>query len=154
MTKYCLQERAKVYEAVVIMEAKEIIEKISSIEKEIYTYIIGTEHWLFYWITNKEVQDFIKEYPEDYEDRVHLSVYSLSPNSPQFEISFDDHPNDVEHIQRYGVISTFRDSVKAKWLEWNGKVKDMQIEEKEKELAYYKEKVVKTEKEIDELKTL
>ena len=136
------------------MEVKEIIEQISSIEKEVYNYIINTEHWLFYWITNKEVQDFIKEYPEDYEDRVHLSIYSLSHNSPQVEISFDGHPNDVEYIQRYGVISTFRDSVKARWMEWNGKVKELQIKEKEKELAYYKKKAIETEKEIQELKML
>lgn len=136
------------------MEAKEIIDRITLIEKEVYNYITNTEHWLFYWITNKEVQDFIKEYPEDYEDRVHLSIYSLSPNSPQFGISFNDHPNDVEYIQRYGVISTFRDSVEARWLEWNGKVKDMQIKEKEKTLAYYKKKVFDTEKEIKELKML
>lgn len=136
------------------MEAKEIIDRITLIEKEVYNYITNTEHWLFYWITNKEVQDFIKKYPEDYEDRVHLSIYSLSPNSPQFEISFNDHPNDVEYIQRYGVISTFRDSVEARWLEWNGKVKDMQIKEKEKTLAYYKKKVFDTEKEIKELKML
>ena len=130
----------------------ELINKIEILEKEVLDYILNTEHWLFYWITNKEVQDFIKEYPEDYEDRVHLSIYSLSPNSPQVKISFDDHPNDVEYIQRYGVISTFRDSVKARWMEWNGKVKDMQIEEKEKELAYYKKKVGEIEKEILELK--
>ena len=136
------------------MEAKEIIDRITSIEKEVYNYITNTEHWLFYWITNKEVQDFIKEYPEDYEDRIHLSIYSLSPSSTQVEITFDDHPDRIVHIQRYGVISTFRDSVKARWMEWNGKVKDMQINEKEKELAYYKEKVVETEKEIKELKML
>ena len=135
-------------------KAKEIIDRITSIEKEVYNYITNTEHWLFYWISNKEVQDFIKEYPEDYEDRVHLSIYSLSPNSPQVKISFDNHPNDVEYIQRYGVILTFRDSVKARWMEWNGKVKDMQIKEKEKELAYYKKKVIETEKEINELKML
>ena len=134
------------------MEAKEIIDRISSIEKEVYNYIINTEHWLFYWIDNKEVQDFIKEYPEDYEDRVHLSIYSLSSNSPRVIIDFDDHPNDVAYIQRYGVILTFRDSVKARWMEWNGKVKELQIKEKEKELAYHKDKVCKIEKEILELK--
>ena len=135
------------------MEVKEIIEKISSIEEEIYNYIINTEHWLFYWIANKEVQNFIKEYPEDYDNRVHLQVSNIS-SSPLFVIKFDEHPNDVRSIERYGILYTFRDTVKAKWLEWNGKVKERQIEEKEKELAYYKEKVVKTEKEIQELKML
>ncbi len=133
------------------MEAKEIIDKISSIEKEIYDYIINTEHWLFYWIENPEVQNFIKEYPEDYEFMVHLQIRNINA-SPSFVIKFNDHPNDVESIERYAVLYTFRDVVKAKWLEWNGKVKELQIEEKEEELAYYKDKVNEIEKEILELK--
>jgi len=135
------------------MEAKEIIEKIASIEKEIYDYIVNTEHWLFYWIANKEVQEFIKKYPEDYEDRVHLQVSNISSSS-SFVIKFDDHPNDIESIERYANLATFRDSVKAKWLEWNGKVKELQIKEKEKELTYFKKRVSDTEKEIEELKML
>ena len=132
-------------------EIKEIINKISSIEEEIYNYIINTEHWLFYWITNKEVQDFIKEYPEDYEDRVHLQVRNIS-SSPSFVIKFDDHPYDVGSIERYAILYTFRDIVKARWLSWNGKVKELQIKEKEEELAYHKEEVDKIEKELLELK--
>ena len=135
------------------MEAKELINIVSVLEHEIYKYITDTEHWLFYWIANKEVQDFIKEYPEDYDDRVHLQVSNIS-SSPSFVIKFDDHPNDITSIERYAVLSTFRDSVKARWLEWNGKVKELQIREKEKELAYYKKKVIETEKEINELKML
>lgn len=135
------------------MEVKELINRISVLESDVYKYITDTEHWLFYWITNKEVQDFIKEYPEEYEDRVHLQVSNISA-SPYFVIKFDEHPNDVISIERYAVLSTFRDSVKARWLEWNGKIKELQIKEKEKELAYYKEKVVETEKEIKELKML
>lgn len=133
------------------MEVEEIFNKITSIEKEIYNYITNTEHWLFYWITNKEVQDFIKEYPEDYDDKVHLQVADIN-SSPLFVIEFDDHPNDIRSIERYAVLYTFRDTVKARWLEWNGKVKELQIEEKENELAYYKEKVSETEKAILELK--
>ena len=135
------------------MEAKELINRISVLESDVYKYIIDTEHWLFYWISNKEVQEFIKEYPEDYDDRVHLQIRNIS-SSPYFVINFDEHPNDIGHIERYANLATFRDSVKAKWLEWNDKVKEMQIRDKEKELAYYKEKVAKTEKEIKELKML
>ena len=135
------------------MEAKELINRISVLESDVYKYITDTEHWLFYWITNKEVQDFIKEYPEDYEDRVYLQIRNIS-SSPSFIIEFDDHPYDIESIERYANLATFRDSVKARWLEWNGKIKELQIEEKEKELAYYKEKVSDTEKEINELKML
>lgn len=136
-----------------IMEVKELINKISVLDSDIYKYITDTEHWLFYWISNKEVQDFIKEYPEDYEDRVHLQVSNIS-SSPSFVIEFDEHPNDIGSIERYAILYTFRDIVKAKWLEWNGKVKELQIKEKEEELAYYKKKVSDTEKEIKELKIL
>jgi hypothetical protein len=135
------------------MDVIELIDKISLIKKEIYNYIIDTEHWLFYWIENKEVQDFIKEYPEDYNDRVHLHIIGIS-SMPFFRIKFDDHPNNVEYIERFANLATFRDSVKARWLEWNGKVKELQIKEKEKELAYHKDKVDKIEKEILELKML
>lgn len=132
------------------MEVKEIINRITSIEKEIYNYITNTEHWLFYWIANKEVQDFIREYPEDYEDRVHLEVRNIS-FSTSFVIKFDEHPNDVKSIERFGVLYTFRDVAKARWLQWNGKVKELQIKEKEKELAYHKKEVSKLEKEILDL---
>lgn len=132
-------------------DVKEIIAEISSIEKEIYDYIINTEHWLFYWIANKEVQDFIKEYPEDYNYMVHLQVSNIS-STPSVIIKFDDHPDDIESIERYAILYTFRDSVKARWMEWNGKVKELQISEKENELNYYKEQVNNIEKELEELK--
>ena len=133
------------------MEEIEIINKISSVEEEIYRYITNTEHWLFYWILNKEVQDFIKEYPEDYEDMVHLQVRYIS-SSPCFVIKFEGHPKDIESIERYAVLNSFRSVVKANWLKWKGKVKEIQIKEKEEELAYHKKKIGEIEKEILELK--
>ncbi len=133
------------------MEIKEILNRISVLDSDIYKYITDTEHWLFYWIANKEVQDFIKEYPEDYDDRVHLQVEDISP-SPSVVIEFEGHPDGIESIGRFAVLYTFRDVVKAKWLEWNGKVKECQIGEKEKELAYHKKRICEIEKEILEIK--
>lgn len=135
------------------MEATELIKKISSLKNDIRDYIVNTEHWLFYWINNKEVQEFVKRYPKDYEDYINLSVISLN-SSPTFEITFYDHPDGIESIQRFAVLSTFRDYVKARWAEWNGKVKELQIAEKEEELEYYKKRVSDAEKEIKELKML
>lgn len=132
-------------------DIKEILNNITLLKDEILDYITSTEHCLFNWILNKEVQNFIKAYPEDYEHMFHLSVISVS-TSPLIRISFDDHPDDVTYIERYTVLPTFRDTAKAKWMEWNGKVKELQISDKEKELNYYKRKVSETEKEIEELK--
>lgn len=135
------------------MEAEEIISKILSIKNDVYTYIVNTEHWMFYWITNREVQDMIEAYPEDYEDYISLNIDSVKDTSIVCKISFYNHPDDISSITRYAVLQTFRDSVKARWMEWNGKIKDLQISEKEEELAYYKKKVAETEEEIKKLKS-
>lgn len=132
-------------------DVKEIIGNVESLRKDILEYITSTENCLFNWISNKEVQNFIKAYPEDYEYMFHLSVTSVG-TSPLIKISFDEHPDDVTCIERYTVLPTFRDTTKARWMEWNGKVKELQISEKEEELNYYKKMVVETEKEIEELK--
>ena len=133
------------------MDIKEILNDITWLEDEILDYITSTEHCLFNWISNKEIQNFIKAYPEDYENMFHLTVRYAS-STPLIKISFVDHPDDIEYIERYTVLSTFRDTTKAQWMTWNGKLKEMQISEKEKTLDYYKKKVDEIEKEIEELK--
>lgn len=133
------------------MELTNILENIEKLEKDIHDYIVNTEHYIFNWISNKEVQNFIQEYPNEYEDMIYLRVINVS-TSPTIRIYFEIHPDDVEYIERNMVLSTFRDTTKARWLEWNGKVKERQILEKEQELKYYKEQLEKTEKELEELK--
>ena len=135
----------------IMKDIKEIIDNVMSLRDDIFDYITSTEHCIFYWISNKEVQNFIKAYPEDYEFKYHLSVININ-TTPLIKIIFDEHPDDIEYIERYTVLSTFRDTTKAQWMEWNGKVKELQISEKEKELKYYKKKVDETEKEIEKLK--
>ena len=132
-------------------EVKNLIFKIEDIQKDIYDYITNTEHYIFYWISNREVQDFIKEYPDDYEDMIYLRVIEVS-SLPVIRIYFEDHPDSIEYIERYANLSTFRHAAKAQWLEWKGNVKEKQILEKEQQLEYYKEQLEKTEKELEELK--
>lgn len=135
------------------MELKNLLSKIEMVEKDILDYILNTEHYIFNWISNKEVQNFIQEYPNEYEDMIYLRVIHVS-SSPTIRIYFENHPDDVKYIERYTVLSTFKDSTKARWLECNGKVKEKQILEKEQELEYFKEQLEKTEKELEELKRI
>ena len=129
---------------------KDIIENIAEARQDVLQYITDTEHWLFYWINNKEVQQFIEEYPDDYEDKVSLEIDNLS-GSCSCKIIFEDHPHEIEAITRFCVLSTFRDSTKAKWMQWNGRVKEMKLEQLNKELESYKDMVTKTEDKIKEL---
>jgi hypothetical protein len=133
------------------MELKNIISKIENVEDDILDYILKTEHYIFNWIENKEVQNFIQEYPDEYEDMIYLRVINVSI-SPTIRIYFTDHPNDVEYIERYTFLPTFKDTTKAKWLEWKGNLKEKQILEKEVEIEYFKKKLEDSEKELEELK--
>lgn len=133
------------------MELENLLSKIENVKKDILDYIVSTEHYIFNWIDDKNVQDFIKEYPDEYEDMIYLCVIHAS-SSPTIRIYFENHPDDVKYIERYTVLSTFKDSTKARWLKWNGRVIEMQIAEKEEELAYLKEKQETLEKYIEYLK--
>ena len=129
----------------------ELIENIQKLKASVKRYITETPHFLLYWISNSEVQHFIKEFPEDYEKRFDLEVDSLG-SSPTVEIIFRDHPDEVKSIMRYCNLETFREIVKSKWKEYGGKIKEYRIHELEEDLNYYKEQVIKIENELKTLK--
>jgi hypothetical protein len=72
---------------------------------------------------------------------------------PTIKICFEDHPDGVEYIERAAYLPTFKDFTKARWMEWNGMVKEKQIAEKEQEVEYFKRRLEETEKELEELKS-
>jgi hypothetical protein len=133
------------------MELKNIISKVEDVQNEVLDYIVSTEHYIFNWIYDKEVQEFIEEYPDNYEDRIYLLVIDTSI-APTIKIYFEDHPKGVEYIERAAYLPTFKDFTKVRWMEWNGKVKEKQILEKEKQLEYYKEQLERTKEELEKLK--
>ena len=132
-------------------EVKNLISKIENVKKDIFDYIVNTENYIFNWIEDKKVQDFIKEYPNEYEDMIYIHVIKADI-FPIIRINFVNHPDGVEYIDRVTYLSTFRDTTKTRWLEWNGKVKEKQIAEKEEEIEYFKKKLEESEKELEELK--
>lgn len=102
------------------MELKKIREKIEILKNDILDYILKTEHYIFNWISSKEIQEFIKKYPDNYENMIHLNVIDVNI-TPRIRICFEDHPNKVKYIERYTNLPAFKDSAKTKWLEWNDK---------------------------------
>lgn len=134
------------------MELNDLISKIENLQKDIRDYIENTEHYIFNWIYEKEVQQLIMEYPNEYENMVYINVIKAGI-FPIIRIHFIDHPDGVKYIDRDTYIATFKDSAKARWLEWNDKVKEKQIKEKEAQIEYYKEQLEITKKELEELKS-
>lgn len=118
--------------------------------------ILNTEHYIFYWIANDEIKDFIEEYPEDYEEYITLKVDDMCGGNAighlTVKIEFNrDHPHNVERIHRFCDLANFRDVVKEKYAQFNGSIAALKLKEKESELAYHKREVERYEKEIKEL---
>ena len=138
------------------MEERNILEIIAdsaALCKEVRNYILNTDNYIFYWIRNKEVKDYIEEYPDDFEDRIDISIDSISGNSASVKIIFtSSHPHDFESIHRYCTLSTFRDSAKGEFAQYGGRITELKIKEAEEKLKYHEQEVEKTKKEIEELK--
>lgn len=126
---------------------KKLTDEITSLDNKIHDYIESTDNWIFYWIDNKEVQNFIEAYPEDYEFMVHVYIKNISV-SPLVGIIFDEHPDGIESIERYAPLYFFRETTKANWLKWNGKVQDLRRLEIEKEIQFHKRRIAELESEI------
>ena len=126
---------------------KEIRKEITILEDKILDYIKNTENWLFYWIDNKEVQNFVEAYPEDYEIMAHVSIKDINV-SPLVHIDFDEHPEGIESIEKYAPLYYFRETTKANWLKWNGKIKDLQRLEIKKEIQFHKKRIAELESEL------
>lgn len=126
------------------MEVKEFADRYNSLKHDIREYIVNTPHCIMYWIRNEEVQRFIEEYSDDYEDMFDIDVLSVSL-SPSIRITFDEHPDEVTNIVRFCDLLTFRDSVNESYLKWNGKIKEIRIENLNNDLKFYKRKVAETE---------
>lgn len=133
------------------MDAKELVHRYNELSEDIRQYIMDTPHFIMYWIENWEVQRLIEEYPDDYEKMVSITVESVSLNPsphPEVEISFSDHPDAVESISRSCVLITFRDTVKARWLRWGGKTKEIRIQRLQEELDCYKRRIADIEEQL------
>lgn len=126
---------------------KNLINEFTILEDKILDYIKNTENWLFYWIDCKEVQKFVEAYPEDYESMAHVSIKDINV-SPLVRIYFDEHPDDVESIERYAPLYYFRETTKANWLKWNGKIKVLQRLEIKKEIQFHKKRIAELESEL------
>lgn len=128
----------------------DIIQTINDIRIDVYRFITSTEHWLFYWIENKEVQDFIEEFPEDCEQKATLEITRFD-NACSCRIIFDEHPYGVESIERFCTLAIFQNTVKVNYESWNDRVKEMKLEKLNKELDFYKKQVTETEDKIKQI---
>ena len=130
-------------------DLKTILTDITNLRKKISDYVINTEHWIYYWISSDEILNLIEEYPENYEEKVSISLMSIQNDSCLFRIKIDT--DSLSYIDRYCIISTFRNTVKARYLQFNDEIKKKKLDELYENLEYYERIVKETKEKINKL---
>ena len=118
----------------------EILNKMSELRKEVENFIVDTEHFIFYWIEEDEVKDFVKENPENYEDLIQLSVETIDDSSATVKIKLGASGNSVICRQCLCPADT-----EYQWNRFNGRIKEFRIKQVQENLDYYKQRVAEYE---------
>lgn len=125
---------------------KNIITKAQELIQEVKDYITNTEHFIFYWIDSSMVKEFISDNPHDYEELVSINVESVGSVNAQVRICLGPPEEGGENvIHRPCMLTNFRKVTKARWLEYNGKLLEVRMEEARRNLEYHKKKVADLE---------
>lgn len=122
--------------------------------EKIKEYILSTPNWIFYFIHNREIMDLLREYPNNWEERIdEISVNYLHGSTISItivftEYTFDGFSSDKFSFQRFIELPRFEETVKEYYSETRGNVNEWKIKALQQNLNYYKKEVEKIEEQI------
>ena len=133
-------------------DIKDITNDIEKLYDKVRNYIKNTEHYIYNWIDNRHVLEYIEEYPNDFEERISFRVEYVSSCFAYLEITFDDcHPNDVDGFKTFCNLWTLRENAAALYRIHKDDLIKIHIEETEKSVEYHKKELEKAEAKLKEL---
>ena len=136
-----------------------ITNEIQRLFNLINNYISLNEDWIFYFLspltdseTNKELFDFVKDYPDSWKDYASIEVEEIFGSFVRACIIIDDDDNDVPiTINRNIFLPNFNEKVVNNKKLWNYSFKDAKIKMLNEDIAELKKKLETKEKELEEL---
>ena len=135
-----------------IRDIKEILNDITTLEDEVYHYVRSTPNWIFYWLDNPNIKDFLIAHPDDYNRYVSLEIISID-STFQCEVYLYERESDTEEcVELVGSLSNFRQTVEERWKEWKSDYREKKINDIEQALAFHKEKIASLENDLNKLK--
>lgn len=131
----------------------ELINDFSTLKKKIEDYVFSNDKWLYYFASDNNVIRLITHHPDDWHDYVEVTVEYLSSTSIYVSIEISDEENEIgTTLRRWITLSTFAWNVQSNYVKYHNNAVYRAIEDKEKELKYFEEKVRETKEEINKLK--
>ena len=136
-----------------------ITNEIQRLFNLINNYISLNEDWIFYFLspltdseTNKELFDFVKDYPDSWKNYASIEVEEIFGSFVRACIIIDDDDNDVPiTINRNIFLPNFNEKVANNKKLWNYSFKDAKIKMLNEDIAELKKKLETKEKELEEL---
>lgn len=136
-----------------------ITNEIQRLFNLINNYISFNEDWIFYFLspltdseTNKELFDFVKDYPDSWKNYASIEVEEIFGSFVRVCIIIDDDDNDIPiTINRNIFLPNFNEKVINNKKLWNYSFKDAKIKMLNEDIADLKKKLETKEKELEEL---
>lgn len=136
-----------------------ITNEIQRLFNLINNYISLNEDWIFYFLspltdseTNKELFDFVKDYPDSWKNYASIEVEEIFGSFVRACVIIDDDDNDVPiTINRNIFLPNFNEKVTNNKKLWNYSFKDAKIKMLNEDIAELKKKLETKEKELEEL---
>jgi hypothetical protein len=136
-----------------------ITNEIQRLFNLINNYISLNEDWIFYFLspltdseTNKELFDFVKDYPDSWKNYASIEVEEIFGSFVRACIIIDDDDNDIPiTINRNIFLPNFNEKVINNKKLWNYSFKDAKIRMINEDIAELKKKLETKEKELEEL---
>lgn len=135
-----------------------LADNVSEIINSVKEYISSNEDWVFYFLNpltesggNEPLEECVREHPNDWSDYVTFTVNSLTNSFVQISIIIDDNSDDGIELKRYIHILTFEDTVSRNKKLFDGKFKELKMENIKESIIRLKQLLSEKEKELNEL---
>lgn len=134
------------------METKEnkeecLSKEIGEIMSKVYHYITDTPDWIYYFIFNEKIRDFVDNHPS-WRDNMNFLVDGIKGAGVVYVSIYTD---DFE-IHTEASLHSFRDTVKSNYEMARQSVKDYRIAKLEEEIEFAKGLLSKKTEELRRLK--
>lgn len=111
------------------IKISDVIEQNVKLCHTAHDYIMSIPNWIYYFLPNVVIVDFLTEYPNDWSDHIRaVHVNYINGANANVTIKFDDWYNN-EDFTRNILLPTFRKIVDAKYIEYQNQVKENIIEQ-------------------------
>lgn len=137
---------------------KNFLERATKLMTDIRNYILSNNDWVYYFLNplcdigdNKPLQNIVEEFPDEWEDYIHMQITDFNGSSVKIYIEIDDCSECPTRLNRFIYLPLFSESVERNKKLNEGKINELKIANLKEEIESCKTRLELKEKELNEL---